>query len=58
MMCIAETFAVICLDSIDDEKEKENILKHLKSDNKEVITITEDQVENFCWKSITSNRER
>ncbi len=48
MMCIAETFAVICLDSIDDEKEKENILKHLKSDNKEVITITEDQVDNFA----------
>ena len=48
MMCIAETFAVICLDSIDDEKEREEIQKHLKSDNKEIITITEDQVENFA----------
>lgn len=48
MMCLAETFAVICLDSIDDKKERKNILKHLKEDGKEVIVITEDQVANFA----------
>ena len=48
MMCLAETFAVICLDTIDDKKEKKEVLKHLKQDNKEVITITEDQVNNFA----------
>ncbi|MFD2566279.1 citrulline utilization hydrolase CtlX [Pseudotenacibaculum haliotis] len=48
MMCLGETFAVICLDSIDDKKERKNVLKHLKSDKKEVIAITEKQVNNFA----------
>ncbi len=48
MMCIADTFAVVCLASIDDKKERKNLLKHLKEDNKEVIDITEKQVNNFA----------
>ena len=48
MMCVAETFAVVCLDSIDDKKEKKNLLKHLKSDKKEVIAISEEQVTQFA----------
>lgn len=48
MMCLAETFAVICLDSIDDKKERKNVLKHLKEDGKEVIDITEEQVNSFA----------
>ncbi|MEY8861095.1 citrulline utilization hydrolase CtlX [Tenacibaculum singaporense] len=48
MMCVAETFAVVCLDSIDDKKEKKNVLKHLKSDGKEVIAISEQQVTQFA----------
>ncbi len=48
MMCLAETFAVICLSSIDDKKERKNVIKHLKEDKKEVIDITEDQVNNFA----------
>lgn len=48
MMCLAEDFAVICLDSIDDKKERKNVLKHLKEDGKEVITITETQVNAFA----------
>lgn len=48
MMCVAEEFAVICLDSIDDAKEKKNVVKHLKEDGKEVITISEKQVHSFA----------
>ncbi|WP_338733160.1 citrulline utilization hydrolase CtlX [Mangrovimonas cancribranchiae] len=48
MMCLAETFAVICLDSIDDKKERKNVIEHLKSDGKEIIAITEDQVNSFA----------
>lgn len=48
MMCLAEEFAVICLDSIDDAKEKKNVVKHLKEDGKEVITISEIQVHSFA----------
>ncbi|MFK5958765.1 MAG: arginine deiminase-related protein [Lutibacter sp.] len=48
IMCLGEKFSVICLDSIDDKKERKNVLKHLKEDGKEVINISEDQVNNFA----------
>lgn len=48
MMCLGETFAVICLDSIDDKKEKKNIVSHLKQDGKEIIAITEQQMHHFA----------
>jgi len=48
MMCVAEQFAIICLASIDDKKERKNIVKHLKETGKEVIDITEQQVNAFA----------
>ena len=48
MMCLGETYAVICADSIDDKKERKMVLDSLKGDEKEVILITEDQVNNFA----------
>ena len=48
MMCLGETFAVICADCIDDKKERKMVLDNLKNDNKEIILITEDQVNNFA----------
>ena len=48
MMCIGETFAVICADCIDDKKERKMVLDSLKKDGKEVILISEDQVNNFA----------
>lgn len=48
MMCLGDTFAVICADSIDDKKERKMVLDSLKGDEKEVILITEEQVNNFA----------
>lgn len=48
MMCLGETFAVICLSSIDDKKERKNVIKHLKTDGKDIIDITEAQVNSFA----------
>lgn len=48
MMCVAETFAVICLATIDDKSERKNVLKHLKEDGKQIIEITELQMHNFA----------
>jgi len=48
MMCLGENFAVICLDCIDDKKERENVVNHLKETGKELITITEEQVSQFA----------
>jgi len=48
MMCVAEEFAVICLDTIDDKKERKNVVKHLKMDDKEIISISEEQMHEFA----------
>ncbi len=48
MMCLGDTFAVICANCIDDKKERKMVLDSLKGDEKEIILITEDQVNNFA----------
>ncbi len=48
MMCLGETFAVICADCIDDKSERKQVLQSLKEDGKEIILITEAQVNNFA----------
>ncbi|MFK5878995.1 MAG: arginine deiminase-related protein [Flavobacteriaceae bacterium] len=48
MMALAEDFAVVCLQSIDDKKERKQLVIHLKEDGKEIINITEEQVIHFA----------
>ncbi len=48
MMALAENFAVICLDTIDDKHEKKHLIKHLKETKKEIIAITEEQMHQFA----------
>jgi hypothetical protein len=48
MMCLGETFAVICSDCIDDKKERKMVLDNLKENGKEIILITEVQMNNFA----------
>jgi hypothetical protein len=48
MMCVANNFAVLCADAIDDEKEKTAVLKSLEESGKEIILITEKQVKAFA----------
>ncbi|MFV8341122.1 citrulline utilization hydrolase CtlX [Flavobacterium sp. XS2P39] len=48
MMCVGETFAVICSDCIDDKKERKMVLDNLKDNGKEIILITEAQMNNFA----------
>ncbi|GMN10904.1 arginine deiminase-related protein [Croceitalea sp. MTPC9] len=48
MMAMAETFVVICLDTIDDKKERKSVVVHLKKDGKEIISITEEQMHYFA----------
>lgn len=48
MMCLAENFSMICLDTIDDKKEKKNVVTHLKESGKEVIAISEAQMHHFA----------
>ncbi|MEM9340595.1 MAG: arginine deiminase-related protein [Bacteroidota bacterium] len=48
MMCLGERFAVVCMDSIDDEQERERLIRSLQQTEKELITITENQKEQFA----------
>jgi hypothetical protein len=48
MMCLAEEFAVICLDTIDDKKQRKAVIKSLQEDGKEIISISEEQMHEFA----------
>lgn len=48
MLCIGDTFAVICAESIDDKKERKMVLDSLRGDGKEIILISEAQVNSFA----------
>jgi hypothetical protein len=48
MLCVGDTFAVICAECIDDKKERKMVLDSLRADGKEIILITEDQVNSFA----------
>ena len=48
MMCVADKFTVICLDSIDNEIEKETVIENLITSGKEIIDITEEQKYRFA----------
>jgi hypothetical protein len=48
LMCIGSKFAVICADSIPDPHEKNEVLETLRSTQKEVVTITFNQMNRFA----------
>ncbi len=48
MMALGETFAIICLDTIDDNAEQKAVTESLKRTGKEIITISEEQMHHFA----------
>ncbi|WP_149304060.1 citrulline utilization hydrolase CtlX [Pareuzebyella sediminis] len=48
MMCVADDFSIICLDAIDDKKERRNVIDHLKKSGKEILSISEAQMHHFA----------
>lgn len=48
MLSIGDTFAVVCAECIDDKKERKMVLDSLRGDGKEIILITEAQVNSFA----------
>lgn len=57
MMCVAKQFVVICLDCIDDELEREKVQEVIKSTNKEIIEISEDQLQQFAGNMLQVQNE-
>ncbi len=48
MMCLGESFAVLCADSIDDQEERQRVIDSLEKHHKEVVYITEEQKSRFA----------
>lgn len=48
MMCVGDTFAVVCAECIEDKTERKNVLENLRQDGKEIILISEAQVNHFA----------
>lgn len=48
MMALGRTFAIVCLDTIEDKNERKDVLNHLKEDKKEIITISREQVDYYA----------
>jgi len=48
MMCVADRFVVICLDCIDDETERQYVVDSIVGSGKELIEISEDQMQHFA----------
>ncbi|MDO5608594.1 MAG: arginine deiminase-related protein [Capnocytophaga sp.] len=48
MMAVGDTLAVVCTESIADKKERKAVVEHLKSDGKEILTISAAQMHRFA----------
>lgn len=48
MMCVAEEFALIGLNAIDDKKERKMVSRSLREDGKEIVNLTEEQLDHFA----------
>ena len=48
MLSVAENFAVVCLESIENETERSNLINHLQETGKELVEITLEQMEKFA----------
>jgi len=47
-MAIGENIAIICLNSIDSKSEKKMLIQNLKEDGKEIVKISESQMQQFA----------
>jgi len=57
MMCVADQFVVICLDCIDNELERSKVIETIKNSGKEIIEISEDQMQRFAGNMLQVNNK-
>lgn len=55
MMCVANSFVVICLDSIKDSNQKKIVADKIKQTRKEIIEITFEQMNQFAGNMLQVN---
>ena len=58
MMCVADSYVVICLDSIPDPVEKKFVTETIKSGGKEIIRISMSQMNQFAGNMLQLENNR
>lgn len=48
MMCVADDYTIICLSTLDDKEDLKTVTASLRNSGKEIIEITEDQMNKFA----------
>ena len=48
LMALGEDIAIVCLNSIDSKSEKKMVIQNLKGDGKEIVKISESQMQQFA----------
>ena len=48
LMCVADKYVVICIDSIPDANEKEKVIEEIEKTGKEIIDINYEQLNHFA----------
>ena len=57
MMCVATHYVIICLDSIDDKKQRKNVFDFINRSGKNLIEISENQLESFAGNMLELKNE-
>lgn len=58
MMCVADKYVVVCLDSVPDEKERTDLQATIRNSDKTVIPITLDQMNHFAGNMLQVNNQK
>lgn len=58
MMAMGEKYAILCSDCIDNTEERKRVVSELEENKKEIIFITEEQVQNFLGNAIELENDK
>lgn len=60
MMCVADEYVIICLESVKDPKEKEMVVSQIHTTGKKIIEISFDQMNHFAGNmlQVHNNKEQ
>jgi hypothetical protein len=58
MMCVADCYVVVCLDSVPDEKERIHLAATIRNSGKTIIPITLDQMNHFAGNMLQVHNQK
>ncbi|MBC8032904.1 MAG: amidinotransferase [Chitinophagaceae bacterium] len=57
MMCVADTYAVVCLDCVPDDAERKKLTEQLEHSGKKIVAINRDQMNCFAGNMLQVNNK-